>query len=286
MTPLYRPVFVLMLFASMSCDTGKLEVIQDLPSYMREVSGIETHDSTPHIWMHNDSNNKSEVYAFDQEGNMVHELDIDSANRDWEDISFDREGNLYIGDFGNNSNKRENLAVLKVAQSELLSKKDVKPERIRFKYEDQLKFPPDKERRFFDCEAMIVKDSMIYLFTKSHVRDRGGFTSLYKLPASRGNHIARKISSFEGCQDNNCKITAADYNFSTDELILLTHQSVLVFSNFEGDDFFSGDMRELAFDHISQKEGLCVVNDSIVYISDERSGGAGGNLYKFNLTKN
>ena len=282
MYPLFRFTLLVFVFSSLSCDTGNLMFVSDLPNQLEEVSGMDYNDSGV-IWMHNDSNNKSELYGFDSTGKLHSEIDIESKNRDWEDLAYDIDGNLYIGEFGNNMNERKNLAVLKIVKEDLFNGAEVKPARIKFKYEDQLKFPPDEERFFFDCEALIIKDSMVYVFTKSHIRDRAGVTSLYKFPAKEGSHIARKISSFEGCKDKDCKITAADYNFNTDQLVLLTHKSVLVFSDFDGDDFFSGEMVELPFNHLSQKEAVCFKNDSTLFITDERSGMHGGNLYEFKL---
>ena len=51
----------------------------------------------------------------------------------------------------------------------------------------------------------------------------------------------------------------------------------------QNDDFFSGNIEELPFDHNSQKEGICFKNDAMVYITDERNGDEGGNIYSFKL---
>jgi hypothetical protein len=32
---------------------------------------------------------------------------LQTANIDWEDITKDKDGNLYVGDFGNNDNERK-----------------------------------------------------------------------------------------------------------------------------------------------------------------------------------
>ena len=87
----------------------ELVKITKLPSIVNETSGIEAQGSDA-IWTLNDSGGKAELYLCDTLGNLNRTLKITNAhNKDWEDIARDNEGNLYIGDIGNNNNDSKKL---------------------------------------------------------------------------------------------------------------------------------------------------------------------------------
>jgi hypothetical protein len=115
------------------------------------------------------------------------------------------------------------------------------------------------------------------------VKNEYGKTSLYKIPATLGTHEAVFISEFNHCNALKCWITSADISNDGTNVVLLSHTSALVFSNFKGDDFFSGDLTEIPFKEHSQKEGVCFKNETTLYITDEKAHGAGGNLYELAL---
>lgn len=276
---LFKNIFSVLLLSSLSCDTGNLEVVADLPSTLKEVSGTEIIPGSELIWMLNDGGNKSRLYGLSLQGKIIKEINIEAKNNDWEDLTTDASGNIYIGDFGNNFSKRKNLAVLKVDASDLNSDSKASVERISFKYPNQNKFPPKKKQRHFDCESFFFYNDSLYLFTKSRVKNEFGKTKLYKIPARRGQHEAVYIDSFTTCNDIECWITSADISADGKSVALLTHKSVWILSDFEGDNFFSGKANEYTFEHESQKESVCFKTANELYITDERSHGAGGNLY-------
>ena len=180
--------FLLSFFLiSSSCNTGNLKIIADLPKTLNEASGIEKTIDSDLIWMLNDGGNSPKLYGVSISGKIKKELKINAKNNDWEDLTSDQEGNIYIGDFGNNANKRKNLAILKVSKDSLENKGEVNIERISFKYENQTKFPPKKKNLYFDCEAFFHFNDSLYLFTKSRVKNDFGKTNLYRIPAKQGH---------------------------------------------------------------------------------------------------
>ena len=264
-----------------------LKIIADLPKSLEEVSGIETTFNSDVIWMLNDGGNKSELFGVNKKGKIEKIVKINAKNHDWEDLTSDPNGNLYIGDFGNNSNKRKNLTILKVKVADLKSDEKIDVERINFKYPDQKSFPPKKNQMYFDCESFFFYNDSLYIFTKSRTKSNFGKTSLYKVPAKRGNHIATYINSFQSCSTMDCWITAADISNDGKKVILLNHKSVWLFTGFNGDDFFSGKSIELPFEtDPTQKEGVCFKDENTVYVTDEDEGAddTGRNLYLFSLT--
>ena len=53
------------LFFNCAKDYGKLIFICRLPNSLAEVSGLELSNNSNLLWMHNDSGNKSHLYAID-----------------------------------------------------------------------------------------------------------------------------------------------------------------------------------------------------------------------------
>jgi len=273
----------LLIFINFSCNTGNLTVIADLPSTLDEVSGIEILPNSKLLWMLNDGKNPSEIYGLNPKGKIKKVIKINAKNHDWEELTSDKKGNIYIGDFGNNLNKRKNLSILKVNKDSLNNKGKIDIERITFHYPNQKKFPPKQSKMHFDCEAFFHYNDSLYLFTKSREKNKYGKTNLYKIPATQGDYEAQFIASFKTCNELPCWITAADINDDNTQVALLTLDAAWIFTEFSGDNFFSGTSTKYAFNFNSQKEGLCFKNDSTLYITDERTYGRGRNLYEFKL---
>lgn len=254
-----------------------------LPNELNEVSGIETTENNDELWMINDSGNSSELFRVTTSGKIINSIELDAENEDWEDITTDKQGNVYIGNFGNNFNERKNLSILKVSKKNLNKSDKVAIERISFRYEDQDKFPPKKKKLFYDCEAFFHYNDSLYLFTKTRVKKEFGVTNLYRIPAKKGNHIAKKIGSFKTCDEMPCWITSADISDDGKQVVLMSLKDVWHFSEYESTNFLSGKSVKYDLDFESQKEAVCFKNDSTLLITDEKAQGGGGNLYQFNL---
>ncbi len=273
---------LLLLLLLNSCSNfGQLHLLSNLSYQLEEVSGVETVKNSDFIWMLNDGGNSNKIYGISTKGELKKEIRINAKNHDWEDLTTDDKGNLYIGDFGNNHNTRKNLVILKIKHKDLIENTTLEIERIQFRYPNQHKFPPKKKHLYFDTEAFFFYNERIYLFTRSRVKGNYGKTSLYKIPATKGNHVAEFISDFTFCNTLKCSITSADISPNKKKIVLLSHDSVILFTNFKGDDFFNGETTQFSLNHKSQKEGVCFKDNNTLYITDERDHGQGGNLYKF-----
>lgn len=278
-------LFTLFIGCISSCqDFGKLEILASLPTSLHEISGIEKVPQSNLIWAISDSKNESSVYGYD-----VAKRDIErvikltnAPNYDWEDIAGDKNGTLYIGDFGNNQNKRKNLRIYTVP-----SHKDSTHVTVtNFYLEDQTKFPPKKKHRNFDIEAFIYKDGNFYLFSRNRSTDFDGTVKLYKIPAKPGTFKAEIINTFKTCTDrSDCQITAAALAYETGTIALLSHNKIWLLSDYKEDDFFSGTIQKIKLGHDSQKESICFITKDILYIADEQNGMYGGNLYRLDISK-
>jgi len=273
--------FLLLLFLGSCSNYGQLKVIADLLHFLKEISGTQTSKNSNLIWILNDGGNPNRIYGLTTNGKLEKEVIVNAKNHDWEDLTSDELGNLYIGDFGNNRNDRKNLVILKVNSKDLSDTKNADIVRIKFHYPNQHKFPPKKKHLYFDTESFFFYNDSLYLFTRSRVKGDYGETSLYKIPATNGNHTAEFISEFIFCDELRCSITSAAISSGNKKMVLLTSNTILLFTDFKGDDFFSGKVIQLPLNHRSQKEGVCFKDNNTLYITDERAHGKGRNLYEF-----
>jgi hypothetical protein len=276
-------IILLSIFLFISCQNfGQLKVLTDLPKSLKEVSGTEIVAKSDLIWMINDGGNKPELYGLNEKGKIIKEFYIKAKNHDWEDLASDEKGNIYIGDFGNNQNRRKNLSIIIVEQNEL-DEKNAEVDEIEFEYPNQYKFPPKKKDLYFDTEGFFYFKKSLYIFTKSRVKGNYGKTTMYKIPAKKGKYVAEIVGDFENCKDLECWITSADISEDGKKVVLLSQKNILIFTDFKDDKFLSGKVQKIELKHRSQKEGVTFKNNKTLLITDEKAHGEGGNLYELKI---
>ena len=162
-----------------------------LPPALKEISGM-TILPNGDMWLLNDSHNPPDLFKFDPvEKKILAVRHLPVQNFDWEDITSDHQGNLYIGDFGNNYNCRQNLRILvyNPATGYLDS--------IQFHYPDQKAFPPARQEDWnYNCEALVFFRDSLHLFSKNAFSGNF-FTKHYVLPARPGNFTAELRDSLQ-----------------------------------------------------------------------------------------
>ena len=70
---------LLLLFLITSCDTGKLTVIADLPSSLKETSAIEVTKNPDILWVIEDAGNKNNLYGLNTKGDIIKDINIDNV---------------------------------------------------------------------------------------------------------------------------------------------------------------------------------------------------------------
>lgn len=285
MKRLFFPICLIFLW--LSCAAPNFTRVQRMPKLLRESSGILTYNGNT-VWTHNDSGGKPALYEIDvQSGALLHVVTLaDAQNIDWEDLTKDERGNIYIGDFGNNSQKRTDLCIYKIENPSFLPPKtSVTPERITFRYANQTAFPPEKPQQNFDCEAFVFYRDSLYLFSKNHTKPYNGYTIMYRLPAEEGDYTAEVVDSFyTGKIRETSWVTSAAISPNGKLLALLSSDKVWLFSSWKGADFFKGSFRKIALGNFSQKEAVCFSGNWLLWINDERTAKLfGGNLYTLDL---
>lgn len=215
-----------------------------LPAVLKEVSGM-TLLPNGDLWLLNDSHNPSDLFRFDPiEGKLLETKHLPVTNFDWEDLTCDPAGNLYIGDFGNNYNKRRNLRIF------IYNPKTGSLDSIQFKYPDQKAFPPANNTDWnFNCEAFVFYQDSLHLFSKNSFK--GNFyTKHYVLPAKPGDYVATFRDSI---RLKNRVVTGAAISKDGKTLALtgyiigkrlgflpFTRASAMFFTDYSGSNFLKG----------------------------------------------
>lgn len=281
-------VFTLVAMVSLfSCEsknqTTPLQTVAELPKELKEISGIAYANNL--IYSIEDSGNENQVIVLDTSGTIAKKITINNTeNIDWEDLTFDTKGNLYIGDFGNNDNTRKDLAIYKIDKSNLQGANANVAYTISFDYPEQTEFPPKKKELLFDVEAFLEYHDYFYLFTKNRSKDFDGRSYVYKIPNRAGHHKAQLIKTITTCPDyHHCVITSAAISPDGSQFVLLSHSKIWLFENYAPDNIANGTMTELDLNHYSQKEAVSFKNKDTLFIADERVKKTDGNLYQVRL---
>ena len=277
-------LFILFVVACQQKEDS-LATLYPLPKNLKEVSGIAYVPESNLLWTIEDRGNQNAIHGIDSNGEIAHTIAIaNTRNIDWEDITKDNEGNLYIGDFGNNDNERKDLSIYKIDKNGLNSENVSPAYKISFAYPEQKEFPPKKSEMFYDVEGFFEYKNNFYLFTKNRSKDFDGTAFLYKVPNVAGNHQAVLLGEFKTCENaDQCAITSAAMSPDESKIIVLTHDKIILFENFKGDDFLNGSQTTLELNHFSQKEAICFTSNDSVLIADERAKKTGGKVYRVSL---
>jgi hypothetical protein len=233
---------------------------------LKETSSLLLWDSL--LWTSNDDSD-TRLYGMDPTAVVQKEILLKKiANTEWEDMSQDSLY-FYIGDFGNNvSGNRKDLHILRVEKESLVL--DVqKIDILSFTYSDQTDFSKSKSNTTnFDCEAFVVIDDSIYLFTKQWRQKK---TAVYALPKTPGNHVAKLKESY------NIKglVTGATY-VQDKEIIALSGYSkrlspfIYLLYDYSDNSFFSGNKRKLKIAlPFHQVEGIATQDGLHYYLTNE-----------------
>lgn len=166
-------LFFALFLAQTYGSPAKLATIKN-PS-VTESSGLVASRTLPGAyWTHNDSGDGPFIYAINTRGNSLGVFRVTGANaRDWEDISIGpgpqpNRTYLYIGDIGDNGEKRDDIVVYRVAEPDLKSaakgSTKAKPNTTEPAEAIRLKYPDGKH----DAETLLVHPTTgnLYIVTK------------------------------------------------------------------------------------------------------------------------
>jgi hypothetical protein len=244
----------------------KPESTKKLSDTLKETSGLMAFDNL--LWTHND-NHDTTIYGLDSNGKIQKKIQLEKVkNTDWEEISQDS-SYIYIGDFGNNHRgNRTDLHILRIEKKSFLSNKPV-IDTIAFSYSNQTNFSIQKENTTnFDCEAFVVSQDSIYLFTKQWTQTK---TSIYVLPKIPGNYIAQLKETL----DVSGLITGATLLPSGKGIVLCGYSKMLqpflyLLYDYKNNDFSSGNKQKIKLSlPFHQIEGIATFDGKLFYLTNE-----------------
>ncbi|HLL42422.1 MAG TPA: hypothetical protein VK369_04750, partial [Segetibacter sp.] len=206
-----------------------------------------------------------------------------ATNVDWEELTFDGTY-FYVGDFGNNLNgARTDLKIYKFPYSSIpdyltTPQADIPREQIEiinFTYKDQQnRVAAGLDATKFDCEAMIVSEGKIDLFTKDWI----DFTSTHYVINSTlpGSYVATPVDTL----DTDYLVTAASKVPGQEVVVLLGYQNSFpgnhymhLLTGYSEGKYFNGNKRKINLPNaatMGQAEGITFKNDNYGYISNEK----------------
>lgn len=223
-------------------------------------------------WTVNDSGNDPLIFPFNKAGEIIPprwnaQLDgihiHNAANVDWEAITIDHDGYLYIADIGNNANARRDLVIYKIREPyPRETALTTAVSRIFFYYPEQREFPA--VRKNFDTEALFWRKEKLYVLTKNRSDD---YTQLYELDPQ----VTESMQPAKLCEEFRIgqPVTDACYNPSERQLVVLTINSVWLFQAPTDDEkFFTGHIRWLPIE-ADQCEAICFDEDNLLILNEK-----------------
>lgn len=261
----------------------QLQPFGSFPEKLGEVSGIARADRG-NFWVIQDSGNPDEVHLVDSTARLIKSLKVDNAkNRDWEELALDPQGNLYIGDFGNNANERKDLTIYKISAKEL-GKAAPKAEKIEFTYPQQKDFPPPKDSRYYDTEGFFHHGEGLYIFTKNRTRPYDGKTLIYRLDDRPGKQTARYLGALFLCGDKDqCSVTAADISPDGRTIALLGYGLLFLVRDFQLSDFSTAEIQIYDLRSRTQLESVLFQDENTLILADEENKYGGRKLYRLTI---
>jgi hypothetical protein len=282
----------------------KLEAIAQISfDPINESSGIVASRQFEDVyWTHNDSGDEARIFAIRADGSLVKPdwdddyeglILNDAVNIDWEDIALDNQGNLIIGACGNNGNARRDLAIYILPEPNPIAVNRARAlKRITIAWPDQKDYPPAKEFRNFDCEAVFFAHGAVHFISK-HRSDTS--CKLYRLNSPTSSDDIEKQPWYFGFHEDRVyqpellfefninenqpewagMVTAADCSVDENRLAILNYNSIWIFESADPSnesresDWFGGRVLWLPID-LNQCEAVCFDGSDNLLISNEQ----------------
>lgn len=257
---------------------SSLKEIATLPTKeVPEASGLQI-DSQKKLWTHNDGGIPA-LYCIGTDGTLLRTIQLNANNAGWEDLAKDKNGNFYVGGFGDNYNQKTELKIYKIPDPATITTTMINPEVIHYHYQDKVA----GNGKNYDMDAMTIFRDSIFLFTKKP--DKKGYIRVYRLPLQAGDYSAALVDSISvGGTDMQHWITGATTSPDEKFILLLSHDKIFILYDFKNSRFSHGKQKVISLGHFSHKAGVCFSEPGKIFIVDELEFILGGKLYSFDLT--
>jgi len=266
----------LLLFPLLTFGNIEPRYVADLSNTMRESSGL-TCTGKGGFWTINDGTNGPLLHASDTSGNVYRSVTILNAfNYDWEDMTSDNDGNIYIADTGDRnatyspSGAYDDLSIYRVPNPDYFCENDVVADVINFR------FPTSNVD---NAEGIFYYNNHIYITTKSDATGNQSYAGrcyLYRVPAIP-NPDQQYVAEYVSVIDVSLNAPARDYYQVTSSalspdgklLLLMGERRFWIIRDFTPGVFFDGQMTAYDFDEKLQREAVDFVGNREIYITNE-----------------
>jgi hypothetical protein len=255
-----------------------------LSDELKEISGLQYLNDTLLV-AHNDGGNAPMIYFLNpNSGKIIKRVVLkNTKNVDWEDMALN--GNyLYIGDFGNNNNKRKNLTIYRFSWKDALKQDSISTDLMTIAYADQIAFPPENKALNFDAECLAFADGYLWIFTKNRTEPFDGVSNVYRVKFQENTHAVLKkeysikIGSKGWMFDS---VTGGDFAYGY--FYLTTYNRILKYLFSEGKFTL---VKQYKYNEYNQKEAITVIKDDQIYVANEFQKVLGKQkLYRISLKK-
>jgi len=248
--------------------------------HINESSGLAAsaiHDGV--LWTLNDSGNSPAIFPITLDAMLIKSrasagISIEGAeNFDWESMTSDHKGTLYIADSGHNIDFARTPIIYQINEPIDLDAIDSVPivRKIPYHYEDQSGF--FMSRNEFDVEAMFYSDQTLNLITKGW---GDSISKWYRIQESKKFDSAARLMT--RINFGTALITGAEVDRSGLRLAVLAKRSIWLFTREAlGGDWFAGKITYLRTRDIGVTEAISFYGNRL-YISNEA-----GQLYTVSL---
>jgi len=250
--------------------------VAELSGTLRESSGMVT-TGKGGFWTINDGTNGPLLHAADTNGNVYRSITLLNAfNYDWEDMTKDDDGNIYIADTGNKnssyspSGAYDDLSIYRIPNPDYFCENQVVAGVINFR------FPSSSVD---NAEGIFYYNDYIYITTKSDAIDNqpyAGRSYLYRVPSTPNpdqQYVAEFVSiidvSIDAPSKDYYQVTAAALSPDGQLLLLMGERRFWIIRDFTPGVFFDGEMTAYDFDGKLQREAVDFTGNREIYITNE-----------------
>ncbi len=224
------------------------------------------------FWTLNDSGDSARIFGLNEKGEVIKPfwlkeykgLKINEAyNRDWECLTLDGSGYMYIFDAGNNYNYRSDLAFYKLREpNPYLNDETGIIAKYSFHYSDQKQWPPAQDEMNFDSEACYADGGKLFSISKNRGKGPAKIYVFENLKSNEDN-TAEIYDTF----DFDGMVTDASVSEDGKYLAVLTYDYLWIFEKKDG-NFFKGKFYKKKI-NLGQAEGIAFNGKNIV-MSNEK----------------
>jgi hypothetical protein len=277
---MYKTNLLLLLLCLVlaSCSQQTTKARFKLPPVLKEVSGLYLENEQSFWWL-NDGGHGPKLYKTNGRGQLCDSIVFSGiTNTDWEELTADDQGNIYIGDFGNNQNRRKDLRIY------IYHQKSQRVDSLLFHYSDQRNFPPQRKDWNFDMEAFFYHNKQLHLFSKNKVGQGNYYCKHYILDAIPGNQTAllqdsillkKRVVTAAAISPDKKTVALLSYDYKKLLGVLpFSSASIFYFTDFKGSDFLRGKMRKKrapSFLLATQFESLDFLSNRKLFVASEQT---------------